>query len=836
MNRVSNSDPLCLEYLVIKLTQKERELKLEGRYFGQSPYVERARRCILEENVKNLMKHYNTDQGMTLNELEKFKKMYTFSRLNIDNSDHYVVNFSIDVEAWNNNFRRPFCEPIGKEFFDKIFGTSHYEAIMKCFEASRFLVSDGLFDYTWEGQNGRIDGLAQKFWTWIYDTVANRVAFITGFPFFIMVNGDDLRVILMIPKNQISDDELKDYLIELSVQFESEYRKYGFHLKLQETYCSSQLLGFGKVYIYDSAFCTNTLKKVAKIHGFANLMGDLPLEYLKGCMSEVLSTMSYSANHRIIYRIGIVIFLTYLIEYDERVIKMSDKEIMLCLLWPANFGGLPILPYIRCLYKGDSDLETVWMSLFLFIQSHNKQLGDDVLRCNLGFLQQSDNYSPLAINPYSIPNNTPPEGSTKVRAFIRKRLPHIVINKDFKSVIMKASEEKKTKFIKSLFDCDPCPAKVLSILYETSASGLLDEFLQKFEGSKSLGGLISKNFKSVSSLRVLQEAHMCDVNKIQWIVTQIVNKNLIKIHPFLSNDDEQNKFHGYRCPTEFMERLRTWCWKKTITGVTYPCISDQLNFLDISDLSQLDYPSAMRATRGINSGDIDINYEQGQFKLYLGSHTHLKLLTPHLEITSNSPGMQKALKLMKLYGMLKNLGEECLKICKRSLEEIVGISGDQLTLLTYETTSGSLTHRAPSMHWSPLVGPNELSSRNTHLSFSTRSDPSLKVRAGDWTINFGLIRSHMSLICCYDAEFTGDYVIPKVETSFAKVTECPSCTYEVTDKEVKWRNEVKSGNYGLTGNPYVSITSDERMNIKCVIETIQKQMSRFDTIDLTSLL
>lgn len=331
LSKLSKNDPSCLEYLVIKLTQKERELKLEGRFFGQSPYIERARRCILEENVKNLMKHYNSDQGMTLNELEKFKKMYTFSRLEIDNKDHYVVNFSIDVEAWNNNFRRPFCEPVGREFFDKIFGINQYVNIMKCFEASKYLVTDGLFDYSWEGQYGGIEGLAQKFWTWIYDTVANRVAFITGFPFFILVNGDDLRVILMIPKEQVPLEELKNYLDELGSQFESEYKKYGFHLKLQETYSSSELLGFGKIYIYDSAFCSNLLKKVAKIHGFANLIGDLPLEYLKGCMSEVLSTMSYGPNHRSIYFIGIVVFLTYLIDFDGPTTSWMTYSVSPCL-------------------------------------------------------------------------------------------------------------------------------------------------------------------------------------------------------------------------------------------------------------------------------------------------------------------------------------------------------------------------------------------------------------------------------------------------------------------------------------------------------------------------
>jgi hypothetical protein len=59
MKRYAVRSPLALEYCVIKLTQKERELKFDGRFFGASPYVERARRCILESNVADIMDGYN---------------------------------------------------------------------------------------------------------------------------------------------------------------------------------------------------------------------------------------------------------------------------------------------------------------------------------------------------------------------------------------------------------------------------------------------------------------------------------------------------------------------------------------------------------------------------------------------------------------------------------------------------------------------------------------------------------------------------------------------------------------------------------------------------------
>lgn len=112
-------DPFILEYCIIALTRKI--LKLEGRMF--SLHMLRVRTCILGHASK-LMSKCNTSQAMTINELQKFNKMYILSRLNTTNCDYLYI--SIDVEAWNNNFRRT-CKPIGREFFDKIFNMDHYE-------------------------------------------------------------------------------------------------------------------------------------------------------------------------------------------------------------------------------------------------------------------------------------------------------------------------------------------------------------------------------------------------------------------------------------------------------------------------------------------------------------------------------------------------------------------------------------------------------------------------------------------------------------------------------------------------------------------------------------
>ena len=62
---------------MIKLTQKETELKIDGRMFGQSPAYERLRRVIQEKHVSKAFK-YNTHQSYWI-EFPSFMNSRMFS-------------------------------------------------------------------------------------------------------------------------------------------------------------------------------------------------------------------------------------------------------------------------------------------------------------------------------------------------------------------------------------------------------------------------------------------------------------------------------------------------------------------------------------------------------------------------------------------------------------------------------------------------------------------------------------------------------------------------------------------------------------------------------------
>jgi hypothetical protein len=77
---------------------------------------------------------------------------------------------------------------------------------------------------------GGIEGLSQKIWTWIYEGIAASVSDSTGYTNYLMVNGDDFRIILLVPKDMVPPGELHICISYLQKAFEKMYNNNGFTL------------------------------------------------------------------------------------------------------------------------------------------------------------------------------------------------------------------------------------------------------------------------------------------------------------------------------------------------------------------------------------------------------------------------------------------------------------------------------------------------------------------------------------------------------------------------------------------------------------------------------
>lgn len=91
LHRYSKSADLSdvLDYLAIRCVPKEKELKIDPRFFGCKTYEERFRSLAQEKNAMKFLELYSDEQAMTLSELELARRLVAFRRLSLAYKDHY---------------------------------------------------------------------------------------------------------------------------------------------------------------------------------------------------------------------------------------------------------------------------------------------------------------------------------------------------------------------------------------------------------------------------------------------------------------------------------------------------------------------------------------------------------------------------------------------------------------------------------------------------------------------------------------------------------------------------------------------------------------------------
>lgn len=152
-------DDSVMEYLVIKLTAKELELKEQGRFFGASPMQERIRRQVQEKNLMEIMDQYVPEQLLTCGELDGMHKLTTFKKLAQSHPDCTLLHVSADFSAWNNNFRKETVDDTAGLVLDSFFGLQKlYRKTMRAFENTLVYYDDRSYRVYWEHQLGGIEG------------------------------------------------------------------------------------------------------------------------------------------------------------------------------------------------------------------------------------------------------------------------------------------------------------------------------------------------------------------------------------------------------------------------------------------------------------------------------------------------------------------------------------------------------------------------------------------------------------------------------------------------------------------------------------------------------
>ena len=156
-------------FLVIKHSRKEGELKIWGRWFGQTTFSNRLRMQQVEKNTRSFLSIYNSNQSMTLSALDYDKKLDTFGQLGRQkNPATKTIFLKLDISGWNSAFREETCS-LTATFLDNVFGDTYYRDFMKIFQMTSFYAPAGTGTRSWEGQLGGVEGLHQYTWVVVYE-------------------------------------------------------------------------------------------------------------------------------------------------------------------------------------------------------------------------------------------------------------------------------------------------------------------------------------------------------------------------------------------------------------------------------------------------------------------------------------------------------------------------------------------------------------------------------------------------------------------------------------------------------------------------------------------
>jgi len=263
----ANADTLdgLIEYLVIRAVPKEKELKIDPRFFGCKTYEERFRSLAQEKNAMKFLEYYCDEQAMTLSELELSRRIIAFRRLRLAYRDHHILYIVVDASSWNNHFRSETVDDIMKNTLDPIFDTTIFGKTHEAFKKTLLHVPDEEEAILWDGQAGGIEGLNQDTWVITYLGQIKTALDPLNLKYHALCKGDDLRIAICIPKHAIEAMDIPKFKNDVMKRVSDTASELGHKIKIEESYGSLRYFAFSKESSIGDIMLPQTLRKIQKV-------------------------------------------------------------------------------------------------------------------------------------------------------------------------------------------------------------------------------------------------------------------------------------------------------------------------------------------------------------------------------------------------------------------------------------------------------------------------------------------------------------------------------------------------------------------------------------------
>lgn len=708
-----------LDYLVIKLTAKELELKAKGRFFGSSPAVERDRRIVQEGNVMRFMSDLIPDQLLTPNELEILKKLVSFRDYRTIYKNCHIINISFDFSSWNNSMRKEVVDVGAGQILDSWFKTSYYNKTMKAYENMLIYYDDGIVKKKWDGQYGGIEGLNQATWSIVFIGGIKYALEMLGYKYSITVKGDDVRAAIIVPKKLIEDGGFERFRDEIMVSIQSLCKDMGWSLNPNESFVSLSLIATSKQYLYNNTWLPASLKKIMKICSHTN--------GVFVSLEDIISTI-FSIAHSACSQTSVVLPAFVTATYTAATVfyrqlpsnQRQPQVIAAMVMWPQILAGPGPLPLQTFFVRGENDMLSASMSLYVHIlKKHKDSYFQSLIKSIISIpLSPMPNQKMVLGDPYCIDLESPDRPESVMKRRLRRILQRRVKQPDIKVLLNTTNEHICNSLVTVLRAARPYYAKVMTAIWEATPFYLIEELLSKFTHSSTVMGFFSqmKSLNSMSRLgtRMWQAVVEAAEKKWNfWLKYMIPNYETVKGFFGLPITD-----WSYRCPTDLSNTIRSHQWGE-MRGLTYPSLVTQNVIIPESKIS--DYRFSYGTLRPGTYSTIKVFHKQCTFetpskshhyansensKVWLGASTSRKIEFVDIPEGTQSPVLRKLKLLLALRKSVKSLGPSILPVVDRLIRAYTSIPMSELEILTPINSMEHFAHRVPINSFSMTTMPN----------------------------------------------------------------------------------------------------------------------------------
>lgn len=781
-----------LDYLVIRIVPKEKELKEDFRGFGCKTYEERARSLAQETAAMSYLDLYSDEQAMTLGELPLARKLYALRTIISAYSGYRCLFINLDASSWNNKFRSATVDEPMSQTLDKVFNTKIFQKTHLAFEKSLIVVPDEEETYWWDGQAGGIEGLNQDTWVVAYLGQIKTALEPLGFRYHVLCKGDDVRILVFISPTLQQAQSMEDIRRSLITAISTTMKDFGHKIKVHDSYGSEAFLSFSKSASIGTIELPQVYRKIQKAHGANNAFIITLDEYIAATFSNAHSACRVGVGAIAVYQVALFWTLYYLLRHPTYQ-RLTDTELLGMCLTPSIVGGFPII-YLHNMYvRAESDLLSPFLGLVLHVRTSYLDLYEVFSRFLTFTIPEKPDYVSLFLDPYSLPIHRPQLPTTVLRKSITPALRRMTKNEMIRELFERLDEEESSVFVEAMVSSNVLVPRILSNLYAATPQGLLNEILRKFESSRSVYELLILRggrrlaqavlFRTLRAEKQLQSWRYHKLKGLEYGITE---------------DSPTVTIDRRLCPTENAQMLREKLWKKPIEGISMPPMQHMITILspleaagnEHAEMNKFIYYIKPLADT-LQGPHMCQHYSTSSLKPFLGYTTRTGTVEPQVHFIDQNQITLKVKNLLDLISWTSKTGatqegEAVSSNLHVLITSLIGLYTEQslesLAPFAGKHKSGTGTHHIRSPQFVESIVPNTLSNVYQQALGITNSHTTLRKSSDHYYVNFLHILCYTISQIFQTLEFSPfRFGSPEV---WAVTSDCPYCSRPIHETPI----------------------------------------------------